>query len=119
MTELAKLQVEHRQGVLVAHVAGEIDGSNAADVGERLLGELSNQARGMVLDLSETEYFDSSGVHLLFDMARRLKLRQQELRVVAGQESFAADLLELTGFAGAAPVDDSVSSAVGALSERS
>ena len=68
--------------MVVARLTGEIDLSNAHEVGETLAGAVPNTALGLVIDLTATAYLDSSGVHLLFELAERLQRRQQQLRVV-------------------------------------
>jgi anti-sigma B factor antagonist/stage II sporulation protein AA (anti-sigma F factor antagonist) len=68
--------------VVVARLSGEIDLSNAADVRDQLSAGVPNTALGLVIDLTATTYLDSSGVHLVFDLAERLTRRQQVLRVV-------------------------------------
>ncbi len=66
----------------VAAVEGEIDGSNAADLRLALSERLPSTASALVLDLSQVRYLDSSGIHLLFDLGRRLAARRQAIRLV-------------------------------------
>ena len=82
MADLARLSVETRGDLELARVAGELDASNVAEISEELLGAVSNQARAVVLDLSQTSYIDSSGISLIFDAVARLRNRRQELRLV-------------------------------------
>jgi anti-anti-sigma factor len=112
---LADIVLDEREGVPVAGIRGEVDVSNAGDLGNRLHAFVPNSALGLVLDLTETTYFDSSGVRLLFDLGERLRQRQQELRVVVAGGSFLADLLAIINFAVFAPVEVSVADAVTAL----
>ena len=68
--------------VVVARLSGEIDIASAKAVGEELVTAVSNHALGLVIDLGETTYLDSSGVSLVFELAERLRRRQQQLRLV-------------------------------------
>ena len=112
---LATLRIETLQEIPVARVSGEIDASNAREIGDRLLGSVPNTAMGLVIDLSDTEYMDSSGVHLLFELGDRLARRQQALRVVVPADSFIADILGAVTFAGMATVDATVVDAIDGL----
>jgi anti-anti-sigma factor len=82
MSDLARIEFTGRDDVVVARLSGEVDLSNATEVGDELTGAIPNSALGLVLDLTATDYLDSSGVHLVFELAERLRRRQQRLRVV-------------------------------------
>jgi anti-anti-sigma factor len=81
MSDLSQVEMSG-DDVVVARLSGEIDLSNAADVGDQLSAGVPNSALGLVIDLTATTYLDSSGIHLVFDLAERLTRRQQTLRVV-------------------------------------
>ena len=99
---LADLQLELATDVPVARIVGEIDASNAAGFTARLKEAVPNAAIGLVLDLSDTSYLDSSGVHLIFDVAGALRRRQQTLQLVVPPDTFVADVLDAVNFRGTA-----------------
>ena len=80
--------------VPVARIHGEVDASNARVLRARLVQEVPNTAMGMVLDLTGTDYLDSSGVQMLFEVADALRRRQQGLRLVVAPDSFVADVMD-------------------------
>ena len=82
MSQLAEFDFEERGSVLVASINGEIDGSNASDLRLALADRLPSTASALVLDLSNTSYLDSAGIHTLFELGRRLAARRQSLRLV-------------------------------------
>jgi anti-anti-sigma factor len=98
--------------VVVARLSGEIDLSNAADVGEQLAAAVPNVALGLVIDLTATAYLDSSGVHLLFDLGERLQRRQQQLRVVVPEGGPIRRVLRIVELDATVPVLPSVEEAV-------
>src|SRR5690606_3560178 len=51
VTALARIAVEQAGAVTVAAVDGEIDASNAADIGHRLRLLVDNRARALIVDL--------------------------------------------------------------------
>jgi anti-anti-sigma factor len=113
--ELARLTFETDGGVELAHVAGEVDASNVADLSERLLDRVSNRARALVLDLTETSYIDSSGISLIFDAAARMRNRRQELRLVVPPKSFVGEVLAAVSMQDSVPIDPAVADALRAI----
>lgn len=93
----AEIERSDAEGVRVVTVAGEVDLANVGAV-ECAVGELSNGALGVVVDLSEATYIDSSTVGLLFRLRSGLSRRGQELRVICSPGSNAWRVLQLTGF---------------------
>src|SRR4051794_11224262 len=112
---LATLRLELGSDTPVARLAGEVDASNAPGFTAQLKEGVPNSAIGLVLDLSETTYIDSSGLHLIFDLADALRRRQQTLQLVVRPETFVGDVLSAVGLAGIAQRHASVPEALGAL----
>jgi anti-anti-sigma factor len=112
---LADARFEIRAGQPVAIVTGEVDASNAERLGDRLYDAVTNQALGLVLDLTEVTYIDSAGVRLLFDLADRLERRQLTLHVVRADGSHVAEVLEIVSLDQVASSYDSVDDALAEL----
>jgi anti-sigma B factor antagonist len=94
---LADLQVESRDDVVLARVEGEVDLSNAGGLRTSLLEEMTNEALGLVIDLTAVRYLDSAGIHMLFELRERLHHRGQRLRLVVPPNSLIAKTLEIVG----------------------
>jgi anti-sigma B factor antagonist len=116
MEELVGLAIEDRGDVIVARLTGELDIAGAPSTGNQIEEAVPTSARGLVVDMSELEFIDSSGVAMLFGLVRRLSSRRQELRVVAPAGRPVARVLEIVEFDRAAPVSVDVDSAVAELS---
>jgi anti-anti-sigma factor len=84
---------------VIAAIRGEIDGSNAAEVQRAVAEHVPTTARALIIDLSQTGYIDSTGVELLFELARRLTSRRQTFSVVVPQGSGVRRVLELCDIA--------------------
>jgi anti-anti-sigma factor len=108
-TEIA---VERRGGAIVAHLGGEVDMTNAGQVRDELLTCVPNDALALVIELSGCRYLDSAGIEVVFDMARRLRRRRQELRLALPASSPLKRLLDLTEVASAAPVYETLDAAL-------
>jgi anti-anti-sigma factor len=111
MSELARLELSG-DDVVVARLSGEIDMSNANEVGDELSSAVPNTALGLVLDLTALTYLDSSGVHLVFDLAERLRRRQQQLRVVVPAGAPIRRVLRIVELDDSVPVLASVDEAI-------
>jgi anti-anti-sigma factor len=97
MTDLANLFIWQRDNVVVAGVTGEIDVSNAAELERAVSAEIVRETAGLVMDLGGLEFMDSSGVHMLFHLARRLEGRGLGFALVLPPESIPRRVLELSG----------------------
>jgi anti-anti-sigma factor len=110
--DLVDMKVEQRGAVVVARVAGELDLASAPQTGEQIEAAVPSSARGLVVDFSELDFIDSSGIAMLFNLARRLGGRRQELRVVTVPGEPVSRVLDLVEFGRAAPLHPDLDSAV-------
>lgn len=92
---LADVRFEDFEDGVVAKLSGEVDMSNADEIGKAIKQALTNQAMGLVLDLRDVDYFDSAGIHLIYDLREALRVRGQQIGLVVPEESPAYDALEL------------------------
>jgi len=90
--------------VVMARLRGEIDLSNAKAIGSLVSGAVPNEASGVVLDLTDVTYLDSSGVHLVFELAERLGSRQQNLALVLPEGARIHRVLDLVNVRAVLPV---------------
>jgi anti-anti-sigma factor len=97
--------------VVVARVNGEIDLANAEAVGNEVAQAVPNRALGLVIDLSGTSYLDSSGVSLVFEIAERLRRRQQLQRLVVPANAPLGRVLRILDSGSTLPVVESVEEA--------
>ena len=95
MHDLARVAFHDDGGITVAAISGEVDVSNASEIA-RAFEDLSQVSLGMVVDLRELVYLDSSGISLLHDLALRMRQRWTRLVVVSPPSSPPRRVLELT-----------------------
>ena len=113
MEDLVGVEIEQRDDqVVVARLTGELDISAAERTGKRIAEAVPSSARGLVVDMSDLEFMDSSGVSMLFSLARQVGSHRQQLRVVAPPGRPVSRVLQIVEFDRAAPVDADVDSAV-------
>jgi anti-sigma B factor antagonist len=108
----AEVAIERHGGAVVAHLSGEVDMTNAAWVREELLVSVPNDALLLVIDLDGCRYLDSAAIEVVFDLARRLARRRQELRLVVPATSPLARVLTLTDVNSVAPIHQTLDSAL-------
>ena len=94
---LADVQLNEEGNVVIATVTGELDISNVNGIEQAILVATSNRAELVLLDLSEVDYLDSAGIHLVYRLRERLQSRGQALRLILAEDSPAADALRLAG----------------------
>lgn len=116
MSPLANLRFEERSGFTIARIGGEVDASNTASLREDVLAGISNQVTGVILDLSPTSYLDSAGIHLIFELARRLRQRQLGFGIVVAPGTIVADVLEMVRIEDTANCAQDVDAAIEELS---
>jgi anti-anti-sigma factor len=107
VSDLAEVTATSTHEITRLAVIGEVDLSNAADIGERLASAVPGDAVRVVLDLSRTPYMDSQGLAMLFRFAEKCGWQRQELRIVAPRDSAIRMTLELTRIGDVVPIDDS------------
>ena len=83
-------------GLLVVSVIGELDQSTAPDLREALAARLAEPADPILVDLSDCDFIDSTGLSLLVEAKRRLEEGQLRFGVCC-PDADVRRLLELTG----------------------
>jgi anti-anti-sigma factor len=97
MSPLADMELETLAGVVVARLEGEVDMSNASELGAAITARIPSDARALVLDLNGVGYVDSAGIHIFFELRERLTRRGQQVRVALAADSPVATALEYAG----------------------
>jgi anti-anti-sigma factor len=112
---LADVSFDGREGAVVARVSGEIDLSNAEEIGTALVDSSPRNARAMVLDLSGVEYLDSAGIQLIYRLRENLRARGVGFRLVIPTSSPSSDALRLAGISSHIPTLQTIADALGDL----
>jgi anti-anti-sigma factor len=117
MDNVVGVDIEQREGgaIVVARLTGELDIAVAEAVGSRIAAAVPSSAQGVVVDMSGLDFMDSSGVSMLFGLARQVGRHRQALHVVAPDGRPVARVLEIVEFGRAAPVHREVAAAVAAI----
>lgn len=113
--KLADVRAQMSGGILVVSIEGEIDMSNARELGSAIARRLTNEALGAVLDLSNVSYIDSAGIHVVFDLRERLKTRGQALRLVVPAGSPISSMVDLVDLPRAVGVVETAAEALAAI----
>jgi anti-anti-sigma factor len=112
MNSIARLHEEWHDGVPVARLDGEVDASNASEIGSQMRALLTNRSTTLIVDLTAVSYLDSAGINLLFSVGDELRARQQALRLVIAQGTPIARMLAITSLDRAHPTFGSLADAV-------
>ncbi len=106
------MQLERHDGVPVLMLDGEVELTRTSALRDELLGAVTNQDYGLVVDMRGVTYLDSAGVHVLFDVAERLESRQQELVAVVPDRAIIERVLELVDLRSAISTHGSLEAAI-------
>lgn len=115
MTDLAHIEIYERDGAIVAVINGEIDISNVEQMDEQLAKAFDRNRGRSIIDLSHTEYLDSTGIRLLYSLATRLRTGRQELHVVVPASSRLRRVLTITDMPSVIPMYPDIESAIAIL----
>jgi anti-sigma B factor antagonist len=104
-------------GVCVVRVRGEVDMSHEEELRTELRRAVASEADGIVVDLTECEFIDSSGVRalLLSREAQESETRPDALAVAASSEQILR-ILSVMGVDRVIPIRPTVDEAAAALS---
>ncbi len=97
--------------ITLATIRGEIDLSNAEDIGLQL-NDASQQCTDLIVDLSAVTYIDSQGARILQHLATRHTYGVLRLTLLTPPNSVARKLLSITAIDQTVPVFDSLDAAV-------
>jgi anti-anti-sigma factor len=105
VSDLARVEGVRQGTICLVRVHGEIDLSNAQEVSTAIGSAMGQEARRLVVDLSDITYLDSSGVALLLRLAERLQTRRRQLHLVVPRGSPVRRVLVFTGLPRVIPVE--------------
>jgi anti-anti-sigma factor len=111
------LETRNRGEVIIVHCQGRIVYRDEAAVLARVAGEVLQQARKLVLDLSGVSSIDSAGIGELALLQSWAQGRHGELKL-AGASPLVAELLELTNLDSVMEVYPSVEAALDSFREE-
>jgi anti-anti-sigma factor len=115
MEPLAEVTFDERGAAVVARLTGEVDLSNVDEIRTQLVDAVSHEIETLIVDLTQTQYLDSTGVRLLFELAERLQGRRQQLRLVVDDGALVRRVVVLTRLDQRVPLDPTVEAALSAV----
>ncbi|MFF1615535.1 STAS domain-containing protein [Amycolatopsis sp. NPDC058278] len=86
------LTVTTDAGIVTVRCVGELDLNNARDLRDALLGPIRAGARGVVADLTETTYCDSTVFSVLVEAHRAAAARNVPYAIAAGETAVVRPL---------------------------
>jgi anti-sigma B factor antagonist len=98
----------------VVSLRGEIDALTAPRLGSRLFGLADEGKRGVVVDLSEVTFMDSTGIGVLLNALRHFGAHEAKLVLVCPTERVMRPF-QVTGLVGHLTIFDSREKALGCL----
>jgi anti-anti-sigma factor len=115
---LADLQFASRGNAVVARVSGELDVSNAEDIGTAIARGGRDHAAGVVLDLTELNFLDSVGICVILGLREQLVGRGRQLALVVPQRSVIRRTVGLVGLTDSVPTEATIDGALRILARH-
>jgi anti-sigma B factor antagonist len=109
---LADLMVETVGAVVVARLDGEIDMSNAREIGEAVSRKVFNETLGLVVDLTDVGYLDSAAIRVMFGLREQLQTRGQQIRLVVAPGTPIVEALRVVDVPAAIGVHETLEGAL-------
>ena len=113
MSDLAAFTLAWSDGTCIVSARGEIDLSNAGEFAAALR-DAADAAHGLIVDLTELTYIDSSGIAALFGLAEQWH-DGGRLRVVVPESSPAHRVLTIARLNRTVALDASLAGAIAEL----
>jgi anti-sigma B factor antagonist len=98
--------------VMVARMPVEVEITQAPLLRGQLMQAVENRDLGLVIDLTATEYLDSSGVNMLFELGEVLAARQLQMAIVMPEGGLVERVVAIVDLGSAMPIHRDVESAV-------
>jgi anti-anti-sigma factor len=114
VTSTFRVQAESLTGLEAVSVSGELDQSTAPELRTALSGAFDQAPGGVLVDLSDCAFIDSTGLSLLVETKRHLTEESRRFGVCC-PDADVRRLLELTGIDQAVGLFDTRDEAIAAL----
>jgi anti-anti-sigma factor len=108
------LRFETDPDILLVRLSGRLDGTNAAEAEQALLGRIESGPTRVVLDMTELDYISSAGLRVVLLAAKRLRKAEGALSL-CGMKAHIREVFEVSGFLTLFAVSDDVSGARAAV----
>ncbi|PPS68844.1 MULTISPECIES: anti-sigma factor antagonist [Streptomyces] len=105
------LRVRHERGHTVLEFRGEIDLAAASEIAPHLDRETDRPAARVVIDLSGTDFFDCSGLRLLYRARSRVLERRGQVLLVCAHP-LTLRVLRITGLSRLLPPQPTLDAAL-------
>ena len=112
MNNPAGVELIRNGRVIVARMPVEVEISQAPLLRGQLMQAVENRDLGLVVDMTATEYLDSSGVNMLFELGESLAARQLRMAVVMPQGGLVERVVSIVDLGSAMPIHRDLESAV-------
>lgn len=72
--------------LMIVELEGEIDFSNSIEIKRNIRGELLGKQKNLILDISNVEFMDSSGVGVFISLLKTVNLKKGKMAIVNPNE---------------------------------
>ncbi len=109
-----QINVRKHEEIPVIELSGEVDAYTSARFREIMLDIIDSDGANLVINMTDVEYIDSSGLGALVGGLKRVSERDGKIVIVCDKPQ-VKKVFEITGLEKVFPIYDSVEDAVSAL----
>ena len=114
LTDFGLLEEPVDENTHLIALEGEVDAMSAPQLGKRILGLAEEGKTGVIVDMSEVSFMDSTGIGVLLNSLRQLTSKGAQLVLVCPTERMLRPF-RITGLIGRLPICQSREEALAAL----
>ena len=100
---------KEENGIVCVTIKGRLDGESSPEAEKVTRGILEAEKRLLLFDLSELEYLSSTGLRVILEAAKGVKLNDGKL-VLCCLNKFVKEIFVTSGFDALIPIADTVES---------
>jgi anti-sigma B factor antagonist len=112
VSDPGRVEVIRNGRVIVARMPVEVEITQTPSLRGQLVQAVENRDLGLVIDLTATQYLDSSGVNMLFELGEGLASRQLRMAVVIPPGGLVERVVSIVDLGSAMPIHSDAESAV-------
>lgn len=105
------LDVSERGGIAVLAIKGEIDVATAPPLRDKLLALVNDGSERVIVDLSNVDFLDSTGLGVLVSVMKRLRTTGGDLRLIC-TKTHLLKVFEITGLTSVFEIFDTLDAAI-------
>lgn len=109
---VVETEINEIEDVVVLSISGRLDSLTAGELERTCSKILKDETDSVLLKLKKLEYISSAGLQVIFDLAKKLKTNNKNLKIAEANEHIL-NIFEMSGLTSLVPPFSTVEEALG------